>query len=201
MPRPAWWQRAGMILIAAAALGVAFGGGWLARSTHEAERAAPSRASASLDDLLMDLQIIPLENAPAKPFVLEGMDGQRFALADLAGRPALLYFWATWCPYCSRELPSTIESITREFGPRGLVVLAIDIQESRQTVAGWLAGKSISPRVLLDGSGEVTSAYGVTATPTVFVVTRDGRLAGKALGTKAWSGETGRTLLRGLLAP
>ena len=28
------------------------------------------------------------------------LDGSRFAMTDLAGRPAILYFWATWCPQC-----------------------------------------------------------------------------------------------------
>lgn len=53
-------------------------------------------AAGSLDDLLMDLQLLPLDGRKPKPFALESLDGKRVALADLAGRPALLYFWATW---------------------------------------------------------------------------------------------------------
>jgi hypothetical protein len=49
-----------------------------------------------LDDLLMDLQLLPLDGRTPKAFALESLDGRRVALADLAGRPALLYFWATW---------------------------------------------------------------------------------------------------------
>jgi cytochrome oxidase Cu insertion factor (SCO1/SenC/PrrC family) len=52
--------------------------------------------AGSLDDLLMDLQLIPLDGQTPKPFSLESLDGRRVALADFAGRPALLYFWATW---------------------------------------------------------------------------------------------------------
>ena len=52
--------------------------------------------AGSLDDLLMDLQLLPLDGQTPKPFALESLDGRRVALADLAGRPALLYFWATW---------------------------------------------------------------------------------------------------------
>jgi cytochrome oxidase Cu insertion factor (SCO1/SenC/PrrC family) len=53
-------------------------------------------AAGSLDDLLMELQLVPLEGQAPKPFTLESLDGRRVMLADLAGRPALLYFWATW---------------------------------------------------------------------------------------------------------
>ena len=52
--------------------------------------------AGSLDDLLMDLQLVPLEGQTPKPFALSSLDGRRVGLADLAGRPALLYFWATW---------------------------------------------------------------------------------------------------------
>lgn len=51
---------------------------------------------ASIDDLLMDLQIVPLDGRAPKPFSLQSLDGRRVTLADIAGRPALLYFWATW---------------------------------------------------------------------------------------------------------
>ena len=65
------------------------------------KRGLPATGSAqvvagSLDDLLMDLQLVPLDGQAPKPFALESLDGRRMALADLAGKPALLYFWATW---------------------------------------------------------------------------------------------------------
>ena len=53
-------------------------------------------AAGSLDDLLMELQLVPLDGQRPKPFALASLDGRQVSLADLAGRPALLYFWATW---------------------------------------------------------------------------------------------------------
>ena len=76
-----------------------------------------------------------------------------------------------------------------------LTVVAIDIQEGRETVAKWAKDKSLSFQILLDTSGGVTRDYEVTATPTVFVLSRDGKLVGKALGTKSWNSERGHALL------
>ena len=49
--------------------------------------------------------------------------------------------------------------------------------------------------VLLDPEGEASTAYHITATPTVFLIGRDGKLVAKALGTKPWTSEPGRALL------
>jgi peroxiredoxin len=97
-------------------------------------------------------------------------------------------------------LPSTIEQVHREWKDRGLVVLAVNIEEGRDTVARWVAEKKTTSTVLLDPDGHVTRAYGVTATPTAFLVSRDGRLIAKALGTKPWMEPTARALLAALTA-
>ena len=98
-------------------------------------------------------------------------------------------------------MPSTIEQVHKEYGERGLVVLAVNIQESPDKVKAWVREKNVTMRVLLDPPGAHTKAWGVTATPTVFLVGRDGKLLGKALGTKAWTSERGRALLTTLLHP
>ena len=82
----------------------------------------------------------------------------------------------------------------RRYGDR-LAVVAINIQESREKVATWVTGKPLSFTILLDTTGVVTGDYEVTATPTVFVLSREGKLVGKALGNKAWTSERGHALL------
>ncbi len=76
-----------------------------------------------------------------------------------------------------------------------LTVVAIDIQEGRDTVAKWARDKNVSFPILLDTSGAVTREYEVTATPTVFLLSRDGKLVAKALGTKGWTSARGHALL------
>jgi hypothetical protein len=57
----------------------------------------------------------------------------------------------------------------------------------------------VSLPTLLDPDGDASSAYHITATPTVFLVGRDGKLVAKALGTKDWTSPSGRALLQLLL--
>ncbi len=96
-------------------------------------------------------------------------------------------------------MPSTIEKVHQEYKDHGLVVLPISIEEGRRKVAGWAPSGSLTVPLLLDPDGDASGAYRITATPTVFLVGRDGKLVAKALGTKAWTSEPGRALLQHLL--
>jgi hypothetical protein len=54
-------------------------------------------ADKTLDDLLFDLQLVPLEGKTPPPFELERLgDGQKVTLTSQKGQALFLYFWATW---------------------------------------------------------------------------------------------------------
>lgn len=78
-------------------------------------------------------------------------------------------------------------------------MLAIDIQEDRAKVDHWVRRTGVTAPVLLDPTGDVTSTYRVTGTPTAFLVGRDGSLIAKAIGAKPWLSSDGRALLEALL--
>ena len=96
-------------------------------------------------------------------------------------------------------MPSTIEKVHQDYKDAGLVVLPISIEEGRRKVTGWAPSRALTMPLLLDPDGDASGAYRVTATPTVFLIGRDGTLIAKALGTKPWTSATGRALLRHLL--
>lgn len=59
-------------------------GGWL----------VPTPAAAdTLDDLLVELQIVPLLDQAPPAFTLDSLNGAPVSLADLRGRAVVLYFW------------------------------------------------------------------------------------------------------------
>src|SRR5712692_11363480 len=93
-----------MLALGGVAVVVVVGGVWLGSGvrTRDVRAPAPRTSSSrgaqvvagSLEDLVMDLELVPMDGQTPKPFTLESLDGKRVALGDLAGRPALLYFWA-----------------------------------------------------------------------------------------------------------
>ena len=59
--------------------------------------ASSAAAPKSLEDLMMDMQIAPLDGQAPPPFSVTALDGGgRVRLADVTGKAVLLYFWATW---------------------------------------------------------------------------------------------------------
>ena len=94
-----------------------------------------------------------------------------------------------------------MEQVHKEFNQKGLTVLAVNMQENRHQVANWVKEKNVTSLVLLDADGAVTRLYGVTGTPTVVLIGRQGELIGRAVGSRAWTGEKGRGLFEALLSP
>ena len=53
--------------------------------------------AASMEDLLFDLELVPLDGRAPAPLSLQRLaDGKTVRLADFKGRALLVYFWATW---------------------------------------------------------------------------------------------------------
>ena len=97
-------------------------------------------------------------------------------------------------------MPS-INQLHQEWASKGITVLLIDIREDRAKVARVVAERGYVATVLLDQDGAVTSAYGVNATPTAFLVARDGTVVGRAIGARPWTGPDARALFLALLGP
>lgn len=95
-------------------------------------------------------------------------------------------------------MPS-IDSLHAELEKDGLTVLLVSVTEPREVVARAVAARGYAARVVLDTGGRVTEAYRVQATPTVYLIGRDGTLLGRAIGPRPWTQPSGRALLTALL--
>lgn len=114
----------------------------------------------------------------APPFVLAAADGELVSLNDYRGKPRVLHFWATWCPYCEKVQPG-LQALADAHGDQGLVVIAISFREDPGTrPQAVLEARGLSLRTLVEGD-ETAAMYGVKGTPTTFFINRKGRIIGK----------------------
>lgn len=119
---------------------------------------------------------------PAPGFSLEQLNGERLSVPEsIKGKVVAIRFWADWCPFCKTEMQD-IEPVYRQYRERGLVILAINVRQDRETAARFIRNLDISYDVLLDPEGEVARRYGVIGLPSTFIVDRNGLLHTRILG-------------------
>ena len=58
--------------------------------------ASSTAAPSAVDDLMIDMEITPLEPQAPPPLTVMTLDGGPVKLADVRGHVVLVYFWATW---------------------------------------------------------------------------------------------------------
>ena len=135
---------------------------------------------------------------PAPDFSLPTPEGKTVALTQLRGKVVFLNFWATWCPPCRVEMPS-MERLYKEFKDQGLVILAIDMGESPKLVSRFMSEFRLSFPALLDVDMRVAALYRVRGIPATFLIDRNGRMVGAAVGPRDWASPEAKALIRLLL--
>ncbi len=137
----------------------------------------------------------PLLGKPAPDFQLTSLDGQPVSLSDLKGNPVLINFWATWCPPCRGEMPY-LQQIYEKWQIMGLVLLAINIQESSSDVEGFMQSQGLSLPVLLDSDGAIAAQYGIEAIPATFFIDSEGTVQEVKVGAFQSTAEIEESLLQ-----
>ncbi len=135
-----------------------------------------------------------MEGQLAPSFQALGLDGRTVGLEELAGRPALVVFWATWCGACMQEAPR-IEELSRSYGDR-VGLLAINMGEDPRQVQATLQARGLGWPVALDMDRALAGRFRVSSIPLVLVLDAQGRIRyrGNGLPRRATA------LLDGLLA-
>ena len=133
------------------------------------------------------------DNEPAPRFRAKTLTGENFNNESVKGRVVLLEFWTTWCSYC-RDEEALVEKIDKQFASKGLLVLAIDVAESKKTVKKYLEQHPRACRIVLTEDTNLAAMYQATAYPIYVVIDSNGNIAGEQRGA---AGERG---LRRLLA-
>lgn len=115
----------------------------------------------------------------APGFELVGTDGRRVKLADLAGHPVVINFWASYCPPCRAEMPLLQKQVG---AAAGVSLVLINEGDGGQAARDFLSAVGVHQPALLDSDLSVGHAYAVAALPTTFFVRADGSIAGRQLG-------------------
>jgi len=115
------------------------------------------------------------EREPAPRFHAKTLDGEQFTNESIKGRVVLFQFWTTWCPYCKGE-ESLVNDITSEFSSQGLIVLAIDVAESKKKVLEYLKEHPRKCKIVLTSDTNLAAMYAANSYPIYVVIDREGKI-------------------------
>lgn len=122
------------------------------------------------------------ERAPDVTF--ETLDGERLAMADLREHPVIVYFWATDCVTCMREMPDLV-ALHDDLAGRGLELVAIAMaHDDPRDVRDVTRRRGLPFHIVLDDDGALARDFGnVRVTPTKFLIDADGRIRMRHIGS------------------
>ena len=123
-----------------------------------------------------------LLNRKAPVFARRDLNGHTVDLARLRGKVVLLNFWATWCAPCQTEMP-VFSAWQKEYGPRGLQVVGISMDDSEAPVRKAVARLKLDYPVAM-GDVKLGERYGgVLGLPLTYIIDREGVVRARFQGT------------------
>ena len=118
---------------------------------------------------------------PAPNFTVLDQDGNPVQLSDYFGKPIVLNFWATWCQYCTQEMPEFQAAYEKYPDVQFLMVNATDgVRETKETASAYIAESGYRFPVFYDVDTAAVTAYGITSFPTTFFIDKEGNLTAYA---------------------
>jgi thiol-disulfide isomerase/thioredoxin len=118
----------------------------------------------------------------APDFETVDLNGKMIRLSDVGSEKTVLIFWASWCPHCDEIMP-LINKMYNPKNKRDLEVVAISIDESRDEVETSIEKNDyiswINIAELQGWDGQIVEKYGISATPTIFILDKNKTIIGK----------------------
>jgi thiol-disulfide isomerase/thioredoxin len=120
--------------------------------------------------------------SPLPAVTIQDLNGQSVDLTGFIGKgPALIEFWATWCPLC-RALEPRLKAAHARYGDHvRFVAVAVAVNESPASVRRHLTEHPLPYPFLWDANGNAVRAFQVPSTSYV-VVLDSGRVAYTGVG-------------------
>lgn len=149
-------------------------------------------------DSELDFPAVPIvrEIDPLARLTLKDLDGKGTTLGDLRGKTVFLNIWATWCGPCRAEMPN-IEALYESLKDEPDVVFALASNEEPAALQKFLKENPHRAPVYAVEDDALTQ-LGVSAFPTTLVLSKDGQIAFRKLGSVAWDGGTTKAFLLAL---
>jgi cytochrome c biogenesis protein CcmG/thiol:disulfide interchange protein DsbE len=119
-------------------------------------------------------------------------------LGLLKGRVVYVDFWASWCAPCRESFP-WMNRLQQELGPKGLVIVAVNVDRERAEAERFVHEHPPRFRIVFDADGSLPEKFGVQGMPTSFLIDRDGHIRSRHDGFRLADRDTLAQQVRSLV--
>lgn len=116
-------------------------------------------------------------------FSITTIDGKKYTLSEFKNeKPVLIYFWASWCPYCKQDL-----SIAKEVYPKyadkvKFIAIDLDTYENADLIRKYGEKMGLIGIDFAEADTKVLGDYSITRTTTKYAIGKDGIILYKGSG-------------------
>ncbi len=148
-------------------------------------------ASATTQMLVMKTGILNVdaEEDMAPPdfdysFTIKDLAGNKISFKRYKGKVLFINMWATWCGPCKAEMPG-IQSLSEKLKGHEVefVMLSVDKDAALPKVKSYLEDNKFTFPVFMP-TGYLPEELQVPSIPTTFVISKDGKILMKEVGTR-----------------
>jgi peroxiredoxin len=121
-------------------------------------------------------------NMVGPKITLDSMDGTSYTLPILERKPAVVFFWASWCGGCNQEAPEMVKMHEKYKDKVDIYGVNLTHMDTVEDAKKFKEKYGIPFPVLMDIKGVAAAAYQVQGTPTTVFIDTHGLIQDKAVG-------------------
>jgi peroxiredoxin len=115
-------------------------------------------------------------------FKVTDVNGVEFDMEKQKGKVAVVYFWATWCPYCREEMPYLESELWKKYKSADFAMIGIARKQTEKDVKQYLKVNSLTFPMAADPTGAIFWLFANAAIPRSYLVGRDGKILDQGVG-------------------
>jgi thiol-disulfide isomerase/thioredoxin len=116
-------------------------------------------------------------------FSVTTVEGEKLKLSQFTNEmPVLVYFWASWCPYCSRDFEAVKAVYPQYSGKIKFIAIDLDLGEDEELIRRYRDNKQLEGIDFSVGQRSILSDYAVKYTTTKYAIGRNGIIMYKGSG-------------------